>query len=187
MGGEAGVSSTPERGSSFWFEVTLPGTAGNPEPSAAPLAPPQTATRGPTAGILLVEDNATNRAVVKSLLGKHGYQVSCAQDGQEAVELLTGGQVQPDLLLMDCQMPRLDGFAATRQIRAWETANQRLPLPIVALTAGAFAEDRQRCLDCGMNDFLTKPIDSAELLKCLRNHLGDHPLPGHGALTAPPS
>lgn len=151
---------------------------------------------GEAAHILLVEDNATNRAVVRSLLGKHGYRVSCAHDGQEAVEQLTGAQLRPDLILMDCQMPRLDGFEATRRIRAWESGTRegegdgdpaRSSLPIIALTAGAFAEDRQRCLACGMDDFLTKPVDIGELLKRLQMYLPAHLLPPSAPLprTAP--
>ncbi|MCK6411868.1 MAG: ATP-binding protein [Azonexus sp.] len=211
MGGEAGVLSTPGRGSTFWFEVKLPRSpdqdlaadgygkeTGTAAPSAGARMPAGVGQplSGEAAHILLVEDNATNRTVVRSLLGKHGYRVSCAHDGQEAVEQLTGAQLQPDLILMDCQMPRLDGFEATRRIRAWESGTRegkgdgdpaRPSLPIIALTAGAFAEDRQRCLACGMDDFLTKPVDIGELLKRLQMYLPAHLLPPSAPLprTAP--
>ena len=175
MGGEAGVSSRPGAGSTFWFEIALPRTQGSQLPTTAqPTQAPTSSSQGP-AHILLVEDNATNRAVVKSLLGKHGYRVSCAHDGQEALEQLTGGQLAADLILMDCQMPRLDGFDATRQLRDWERRQARRALPIIALTASAFAEDRQRCLDAGMNDFLAKPVNAGELFDCLKKHLAASP------------
>jgi hypothetical protein len=106
---------------------------------------------------LVVEDNATNRKVITALLGKLGLTVEVAEDGRQALELLARG-LQPDLVLMDIQMPVMDGLAATREIRRQEQEDGRPPLPILALTAGAFEEDRQHCLEAGMNDFLTKPV-----------------------------
>ncbi|WP_371323060.1 ATP-binding protein [Dechloromonas sp. ZY10] len=177
MDGEAGVSSRPGAGSTFWFEISLPRAQGlSPLPPPEPSSPAAPSLSAPiSAHILLVEDNATNRAVVKSLLGKYGYQVSCAHDGQDAVEQLTCGEQAIDLVLMDCQMPRLDGFDATREIRSWEHCQGRSPLPIIALTAGAFPEDRQRCLEAGMNDFLAKPVNAGELFACLKKHLPPSP------------
>jgi CheY-like chemotaxis protein len=109
--------------------------------------------------VLVVEDNPVNCVVIDAMLGQLGLRVSVAGDGQQCLDLLMAGTLQPDLILMDMQMPVMGGIEATERIRAWEAAGQRERLPIVALTAGAFEEDRQRCLGAGMDDFLTKPID----------------------------
>jgi len=108
--------------------------------------------------VLVVEDNPVNCMVIEALLTQLGLTVSLAGDGQQCLEALLPGTVEPDLILMDVQMPVMGGIEATERIRAWEAAGQRQRLPIVALTAGAFEEDRQRCLNAGMDDFLTKPI-----------------------------
>ena len=118
------------------------------------------------ARVLLVEDNLINQQVASELLRNAGLQVEISDDGQQAVQRLASERF--DLVLMDMQMPRLDGLAATRQIRA-------LPglagLPIVAMTANVGADDRQRCLDAGMSDFLAKPIDPLRLFEVLRRRL----------------
>lgn len=106
----------------------------------------------------MVEDNAINRKVVESLLRKLGLESQSVENGQEAINILKNGE-RPSLILMDMQMPVMDGITATRHIRAWEEETQQTPMPIVALTANAFAEDSQRCRDAGMDDFLTKPIN----------------------------
>jgi CheY-like chemotaxis protein len=108
--------------------------------------------------VLVVEDNAVNCMVIEAMLTQLGLTVSLAGDGQQCLDVLLPGTLQPDLILMDVQMPVMGGIVATERIRAWEAAGQRRRLPIVALTAGAFEEDRQRCLNAGMDDFLTKPI-----------------------------
>jgi CheY-like chemotaxis protein len=113
--------------------------------------------------ILVVEDNPINRKVIEALLSKYAVKFTSVEDGQQALSLITQG-TDFDLVLMDCQMPVMDGFEATEQIRQWEN-DHRLPrLPIVALTAGAFENDRQSCLAAGMDDFLTKPINVKTLL-----------------------
>ena len=111
--------------------------------------------------LLVAEDNPICAKVNQALLCEQGLTLTLVGDGQQAVEAILHGRpdLGPDLILMDLQMPLLDGYAATRRIRQWETETGRQRrLPIVALTAHAFEQDRQRCLDAGMDDFLSKPV-----------------------------
>ncbi|MCK6548928.1 ATP-binding protein [Myxococcota bacterium] len=171
MNGEVGVDTEVGRGSRFWFRV--PGDVLD-EPTRAS---PRSTTPGSLAGgeslgrLLLVEDNATNRMVIERILQKRGYRVTTVCDGRQAVEAIYGG-LCPDLVLMDCQMPEMDGFEATVEIRAWEAQRGGARLPIVALTAGAYEEDRQRCIASGMDGFLTKPIDAATLSATIAEWIG---------------
>ncbi|HEY2591334.1 MAG TPA: ATP-binding protein, partial [Steroidobacteraceae bacterium] len=126
--------------------VTLPAT-----PASAPEA----------VRLLLVEDNFVNQRVALYMLAKLGYHVDLANDGREALRRL--GKERYDLVLMDCQMPELDGFEATRLIRDPTSEVLDHDVPIVAMTANAFPEDRARSLECGMSDFLSKPVDRAAL------------------------
>jgi CheY-like chemotaxis protein len=116
--------------------------------------------------VLVVEDNVTNRVVIESLLKKLGVQVQCVGNGEEAVAAVMSDQ-QFDTVLMDCQMPIMDGYAATEKIRQRESELGRKRLPIIALTASAYGEDRDRCLAVGMDDFLTKPVKLNELREAL--------------------
>ena len=176
MGGEVGVDSEPGLGSRFWFRVRVDQVVGAPSrPDAKRTA---VSASGPAAAIrlsghvLVAEDNLVNCMVIESLLTQLGLTVALVYDGQQAVSAIEQADVElgsdsyqrPDLILMDLQMPVMDGYSATEKIRQWEAANQRAPLPIIALTANAFEEDRQRCLAVGMNDFLTKPL-ALEALK----------------------
>jgi two-component system sensor histidine kinase/response regulator len=111
------------------------------------------------ASILLVEDNEINREVASEMLQDAGIRVTTAEHGQQALDRLVAGELF-DLVLMDMQMPVLDGIAATEAIRALPAHHA---LPIVAMTANVMATDRQRCLDVGMNDFVAKPIDADQL------------------------
>jgi PAS domain S-box-containing protein len=119
--------------------------------------------------ILLVEDNLINQEIARDMLLQLGCTVLIAKDGLEAVHAVQNAHF--DLILMDCHMPNLDGFDASRQIRQFETKLQRSPVPIVALTANAMQGDKERCLAVGMNDFLTKPIILAKLRPVLERWL----------------
>ncbi|MBK6981286.1 MAG: response regulator [Betaproteobacteria bacterium] len=171
MGGAIHVDSAPGRGTSFSLELpfapasagalaaSAPATAAAPAPvmDSAPAAIPLRETR-----VLVAEDNAVNQQVIGAMLRRLGMAVTLVEDGEQAVQALQGGRY--DLVLMDCQMPVLDGFAAASRIRAAET---RTRIPIIALTANALAEDRQRCLDAGMDDYLPKPVSIAGLSSML--------------------
>jgi signal transduction histidine kinase/ActR/RegA family two-component response regulator len=160
MGGQVGVDSRLEEGSTFWFEVSL--RKGRPLAAASgPAAePPRVAAR-----ILLAEDDAVNQMVVEEMLAGMGCVVDVVADGEAACTAAAG--MAYDLILMDCHMPLLDGFDATRRIRA-EAPAPGSRTPIVALTADALSGDRERCLACGMDDYMTKPVSSAQLAAMLR-------------------
>jgi CheY-like chemotaxis protein len=120
--------------------------------------------------VLLVEDNPMNQRVVTLMTGRLGYNIEVVSDGRAAVDALAGGS-QYALVLMDCHLPEMDGFEATRLIRQLDGPAAKTP--IVALTASAYAADRQRCLDAGMDDFLAKPITFALFAAMLRRWLPD--------------
>jgi CheY-like chemotaxis protein len=113
--------------------------------------------------VLLVEDNAINRRVGQKMLEKLGYGVRCVGNGAEAIEAV--GSSRYDLVLMDCQMPKMDGFEATTVIRAREDPQCRTP--IISLTASAMESDRARCLQAGMDDFMSKPIKREDLAEII--------------------
>jgi CheY-like chemotaxis protein len=121
--------------------------------------------------ILLAEDDPINQMAVKALLDQLGLSVVCVQNGREAVDEMTRNSY--DLILMDLQMPELDGFQATRLIR--RMAGDIGRTPIIALTAHTLEKDRDRCLDSGMNEFLSKPIDSNRLMQILSTYLRPRP------------
>jgi len=161
MGGDAGVESTPGAGSTFWFTVRLGRAHGDARTASSGAQPsPTGAIAGGLAGarVLVAEDHVVGREVAGEFLSAMGVVPEFAEDGQQAVRM--AGAARYDLILMDMQMPVLDGLDATRAIR-------RLPgyasVPIIAMTANAFAEDRQRCLEAGMNDHLSKPVDAQGL------------------------
>jgi CheY-like chemotaxis protein len=120
--------------------------------------------------VLVVDDNAVNRLVVVEMLKRLGVEIEQAEHGEDALERLAAAPF--DLVLMDCLMPRLDGFEATRRWRDRERAAARGRLPIVALTANAMAEDRARCLAAGMDDLVGKPIQFTTLTSLLAGYLG---------------
>lgn len=173
MGGTIGVESTPGQGSSFWYTITLPLAT---EEEARPLLPvPATmqisrvSAAHPDARILLVEDNAVNRFLVESLLRKAGYRVDCASDGAQAIEAAQAASY--DLVLMDAQMPHMDGIQATQRLR--ELGDRYDRTPIIAITANAMPGARERYLAAGMNDYVAKPIDPEQFLTTIADWL-DH-------------
>jgi signal transduction histidine kinase len=176
MDGDVGLESQEGQGSRFWFRVRLEVLPDVTDTQAQTFS---TSNHGQqpliqrqlTGLVLLVEDHKTNQMVAVALLKKLGLDVVVADNGQMAVDLVTSGQCQPHAILMDIQMPVLDGYGATAKLREWETQTSRPPLPIIALTAGAFAEDRTSCLEAGMNDYLSKPFKIGELADTLARWL----------------
>lgn len=108
--------------------------------------------------VLVAEDNKVNQAVISGYLNKMGHTVTVTKNGQEAVDVFIQQQGDFDLVLMDCEMPVLDGFAATKEIRIWENQNRLQPAPVVAFTSHAYAEQKEKCLEAGMSDHLAKPV-----------------------------
>jgi signal transduction histidine kinase/CheY-like chemotaxis protein len=160
MGGVIGVESKRHQGSTFTFRIPLLAA----EPPAEKRVSAEGAAKTPTGlRILLVEDNAVNQMLALGMLQKLGCKADLAENGEEAVEKAGAGY---DLVLMDMQMPKMDGLTATRAIRQLQLARQPY---IVALTANAMESDRQLCLSAGMNDFLAKPFKAAELQEKLND------------------
>jgi len=159
MGGHIQVESTPGRGSAFSFSITVP-LASTPVVAAPAPTPAVAAVEARPLRVLVAEDNLVNRRVAEHLLKQRGHQPFLVVNGHQAVDALTRDSF--DVVLMDLQMPEMDGFEATAAIRARERA-LGVRTPIVALTAHAMAGDRQRCLDADMDGYVSKPIDPTQL------------------------
>jgi CheY-like chemotaxis protein len=212
MGGSIGFESTAGQGSTFWFTASLepqipqqplitsqaPPSDTSPPHKEKEQSIPALATSSPTDSIrlLLVEDNPVNQKLAVRLLKKFGYEIDVVGNGREALAILNHHSYEA--ILMDCQMPEMDGFEATKEIRRREsemlvsqdetpadaeapqriTNNQQsttLRVPIIALTANAVQGDRERCLEAGMDDYLTKPINPTELKTTLDKWLSHIP------------
>lgn len=176
MGGTVGVESEVGRGSRFWFRVRADVLAAGLDTRQAdrtviPEAVPREDTTRMSGRVLVAEDNVTNRKVIESLLSQFGLTVTLTEDGQQCVDAITGGN-GADLVLMDLEMPVMDGYAATTRIRQWETQNGLPRMPIIALTGHAFEDNRLHCIAAGMDDFLTKPITIDALKAALGGWLG---------------
>ena len=168
MGGRVGVESQLDQGSTFWFELRLK-IAAAPAAASAPVPREQVDVFLPPAHILLAEDDAVNQMVVTAMLEKMGCVVDVVEDGDAACSAVAHKRY--DLVFMDCHMPVMDGFEATRRIRDDEEGMDA-HTPIVALTADALAGDRERCLACGMDDYMTKPVKSALLAAAVQRWTG---------------
>jgi signal transduction histidine kinase/CheY-like chemotaxis protein len=175
MSGRIGTGDGVDGGSEFWFEVPFRRPAAESVPGLDPSVPVtslealrnvlRTGIR-----VLLVEDNAVNARVGAALLGRAGCEVDVARDGSEAIEMLRAGG--HELVFMDCFMPGIDGYESARRIRASEPAG--VHTPIIALTAAAMAEEKQRAFQAGMDDYLTKPVDLAALGRVLQRWSGQN-------------
>ncbi len=179
MGGDIVCTSTPGQGSTFTLTVPLAATtAPNCVTVSASRPAPLHTESGDTlfAGrVLLAEDNAVNAMVAEATLNKLGLHVRHVEDGQQALDALQSPHHGFDLVLMDCQMPVLDGIEATRRLRCLEQAQGRARIPIIALTANVLGSDRDRCRAAGMDDHLGKPFSAEELSTMLARHLGAEP------------
>ncbi|MBF0183809.1 MAG: nitrate- and nitrite sensing domain-containing protein [Magnetococcales bacterium] len=182
MGGQIAVEPNPSApvGSRFYFTIRVkPLPMSSKEvhavlsvPAATTKEPDSSATALGTTAILVVDDQPTNLKITQGMLNRLGYQrdrIVCVSDGQQAVERYQTGRF--DLILMDCQMPVMDGYQASRAIRQWEQERGKNPIPIIAFTADVTEESRRNGIESGMSDFLSKPVFMAPLRQMLEKHL----------------
>jgi CheY-like chemotaxis protein len=167
LGGVIGVVSAPGEGSTFWFELTAAPAKGAvaAERPDAPRTSIETALR-----LLVVDDNEVNRELICALLSPFGVEIETAADGVEAIEAVARAPF--DLILMDVQMPNMDGLTATRRLRAL-TPPGAVRTPIIAMTANVLDEQVNRCLDAGMDDHLGKPVSPQKLLEAIARWTAD--------------
>jgi CheY-like chemotaxis protein len=194
MGGKIWIESEEGKGSTFAFTIQAKRGSGSPlnlginwrqlrdqpeeNSSAKTPAAPGDAENGEENSsdnfsdycMLLAEDVEINREIVLALLEPTGLTIDCAENGREALQMFSDAPGKYNLLLMDLQMPEMDGYEATRRIRSLEIPQAR-NIPIVAMTANVFLEDIKKCLAAGMNDHLGKPLDINEVTKKLRTYL----------------
>ncbi len=176
MGGSIGIEDGEGEGSTFWFTSLFEKQSGrNQSRKNRKRQPDDKRVKVEVAKkhsrILLVEDNTTNQMVAKGFLKKLGYQIDVVANGQESLDVLRS--IPYHLVFMDCQMPVMDGFEATKQIRGFEAAAINSNIPIVAMTASAMKGDKEKCLEAGMNDYLSKPISLNNLKQILEKYISD--------------
>jgi signal transduction histidine kinase/ActR/RegA family two-component response regulator len=189
MDGEIWVTSVPDEGSTFWFTVRLRKI--DPAPGVRVMETadePRVAERDDDAGdsisvspglrVLLVEDNVVNQFVASSILHRCECEVTVVNDGREALAAYRDGEI--DIILMDCQMPVMDGFEATREIRKREAERGLARTPIIALTANVLEADRDHCLNAGMDDYVAKPLKIEDIARVLQQHVPDPKLRASG-------
>ena len=167
MGGEVGVESRLGQGSTFWLDLQLRKV----EAAQMPQEPAKGAAGAAAAHVLLAEDDRVNQMVIEAMLTHLGCTVDVVNDGHAARD--AAAQRRYDLIIMDCHMPVMDGYEATRRIRDRER-ERGVHTPIIALTADALAANRMRCLESGMDDYMTKPISNAHLAAALERWTGRH-------------
>jgi signal transduction histidine kinase/DNA-binding response OmpR family regulator len=170
MGGRIEVESRPGEGSRFFFEIPAPIVASEASASPADVEPAEAEPRL-ACRVLLAEDGVDNRRLITRILTRSGVEVRIAENGQCALEIVEAAEAAGapfDLVLMDMQMPVLDGYGAVRELR-----RRGYTIPVIALTAHALAEERARCLEAGCDDFATKPIDRSRLLALVQNWASD--------------
>jgi signal transduction histidine kinase/FixJ family two-component response regulator len=185
MDGEIGAKSEPGAGSRFWFELPLPAApssiANQPREHGTNLTQRPADPRG--ALVLVVEDSPVNRVVAVSVLERCGYHVHVVNDGREALQALALQRY--DAVLMDCQMPDIDGYEATAELRRRERGGD-YHTPVIAMTAHAMVGDRERCLDAGMDDYVSKPVRSQVLAEVLERWIGSGLAQAHATDDAAP-
>ncbi|WP_437305455.1 HAMP domain-containing protein [Sorangium sp. So ce388] len=177
LGGEISLHSTPGLGSKFTLylpseraeqKASKPSRAELPEPVAPLLTNGSSSVALSGRSVLVIDDDARNVFAITSLLERRGAQVLLAENARHGIEILREGDSTVDIVLMDIMMPELDGYEATREIRSDPRFSE---LPIIAVTAKAMPEDRQKCLDAGLNDFVAKPVDDARLISVMLHWL----------------
>lgn len=200
MGGRIGVESKEGQGSKFWFTAVFKKQAKKEPYTKSAILPKENLVGIGAAGsdrgasrlpapqqvrVLLAEDNTVNQAVAQAMLAKIGYRVTLVANGREALQALKDADF--DLVLMDCEMPEMDGYEATRRIRDSRAKTRNPQIPIIAVTADAMSGDREKCLQAGMSDYIAKPVElpnlASTLTKWLKLAAAEHPIKDSPALS----